>query len=475
MFSRVISWIGVVATVLGAAVAQTNAATAALAGRAQDRPAPVTGLTASATESTATLSWRGPTSPRYTGVVVRRRAGEVAPLRPSGGHLVGRLAKPQHVVHDLGLKAGTTYSYAVFTYNRAHRYSRRVVTTVTTEPSTPPVDRQPPGVVSGVNPAAFDHSVAVAWANPEDVDLAGLVIRRAEGATAPSRHEGREVADLDSSVEFFGDSGLAAAATYSYSIFAYDTSDTFGRPASFTVTTEDDMTPPSPVQRATATATETSVSLAWTLQPADDLAFITVVRRTDRYPTASADGTVVTVLHPAATSFIDSSVVGSTTYFYTIFTEDRSGNVSSAHIFVSTAQETVPPGPVENLQGANVEPDPHVLHWKLTWTNPTDDDFAGIRILRKQGIVPPASPTDGQLLIDTDTPITEFVDTGFDWTRPYTYAVFAKDAHGNYSQPRLVGSWALVAARTPHGRLAAAATAAATVPPTRGSNADGIT
>jgi len=85
----------------------------------------------------------------------------------------------------------------------------------------------------------------------------------------------------------------------------------------------------------------------------------------------------------------------------------------------------------------------------LNWTNPTTPGFNGVLIRRTVGSVAPASPTDGTFVTDTGSlqseanssirgPIvlpTSYADTGLASSTTYSYALFAHDFSGNYTNP----------------------------------------
>jgi PKD domain-containing protein len=101
----------------------------------------------------------------------------------------------------------------------------------------------------------------------------------------------------------------------------------------------------------------------------------------------------------------------------------------SASRLVKTSVDTLPPGPVADIniaQGVGSE-------LNLTWTNPTDADFAGVMIRRLQGATPPATPSQGTLVTTTDKFATSFSDQGLKGGTTYSYALFAVDGVNNKS------------------------------------------
>jgi hypothetical protein len=121
--------------------------TATLTGAA---PAPVTGVKVSAVTSTSVmLAWTNPSSAQFTGVMIRRAAGKTAPASPTAGTLVANPAKPAATVTDTGLKASTTYSYALFAHNSVPAYAAVAAVTTTTTAAAPPGVAHVSGALGG--------------------------------------------------------------------------------------------------------------------------------------------------------------------------------------------------------------------------------------------------------------------------------------------------------------------------------------
>ena len=111
--------------------------------------------------------------------------------------------------------------------------------------------------------------------------------------------------------------------------------------------------------------------------------------------------------------------------------------------------DTTPPGPVAAVtataSGSSVT---------LTWTNPTDADFAGVLIRRAAGSTAPASATDGTLVGDVTKPGTTVTDTGVAANTQYSYSLFAHDGVPNYAAGVSYTAWrphrvSVTAARAP--------------------------
>ncbi len=183
-----------------------------------------------------------------------------------------------------------------------------------------------------------------------------------------------------------------------------------------------DTTAPSRPSSFTLTGSGASSLLAWTNPVDADFASITVRRSASSYPTTYTGGTAVTS-NVTGTSYTNSGLSDGT-YYYSIFARDLRGNYSRASTG-SVAIDSTPPAFPRNFlpstQSGNV---------MLSWTNPTDSDFASVTIRRSTSRVP-TSATDGTAVTTGNTG-TSHTDSSVPNGTHY-YAIFAKDTSGNYS------------------------------------------
>lgn len=103
---------------------------------------------------------------------------------------------------------------------------------------------------------------------------------------------------------------------------------------------------------ATAQAT-----LSWTNSTSSDFTQTIIRYRTDgKYPTSPVDGFAVVTKTGApgsADSYVQTGLLNGTTYFYSAFSQDASGNIGAAAKTSVLVTDTTPPGPVTNVRRAD--------------------------------------------------------------------------------------------------------------------------
>lgn len=112
---------------------------------------PVTGLTASPTDTEIRLSWQSPAGQDLERIVVRRLAGATPPTSPAAGQVVAELAPTATAATDVGRARSTTYSYGVFVRTSGGEFSTAATISSTTR-SQPPAafDTAPAPTISGI-------------------------------------------------------------------------------------------------------------------------------------------------------------------------------------------------------------------------------------------------------------------------------------------------------------------------------------
>ncbi len=287
-------------------------------------------------------------------------------------------------------------------------------------------DTTPPGDVSGFTAMPGDSQISLSWTNPTDADLAGVKILRKTGnaPTGPTdgtlAYQGTGTSQIDT--------GLTNGTTYYYRAFTYDEVPNYssGMTASGTPAAGPDTTPPGNVSGFTPTPGDSQISLTWTNPTDADFAGVKILRKIGSAPTGPTDGTVA--YQGSGTNQVDTGLTNGTTYYFRAFAYDAVPNYSSGVTVSGTpaaGADITAPGDVSGLTATVGDG-----QISLTWANPTDADFAGVKILRKTGSAP-TGPTDGTVSYQGTG--TSQVDTGLANGATYYYGAFAYDAVPNYS------------------------------------------
>ena len=313
---------------------------------------------------------------------------------------------------DASAAPNTTYAYRVSAFDNASNESAQSApSSVTTAADTaaPSV----PGGLAVTNIAATQ--VTLSWSASTDTGGSGLAGYRVfrNGGAMPVATVG---------VTSYTDINLTAGTAYTYVVRALDGAGNVSGPsAAVSVTTPvpPDTTPPTTPGALTASAQGAgSVLLNWTAS--------TDASGIQRYE-IQRDGVNMASAPGNATSFVDSTVSGSTTYTYAVRAIDGANNASA---FSNTATATTPaeadttPPSVPGAVAATATSSQSIA---VTWQASTDaggSGLAGYRIFRDGGTNPVATVGAGVLT---------FTDTGLAPSTAHSYIVRAFDGDGNVS------------------------------------------
>ncbi len=197
-------------------------------------------------------------------------------------------------------------------------------------------DVTPPAKVDNFTAKAGSKSVTLYWTNPDDVDLAGVVIRRKMSGYPINKDDGYLVfQDLETSI---ADTGLENKKTYYYAAFAYDASNNYSE-VSFAKAKPkkskgDDLIPPSPVRKFNLRQVDGKVEIAWKNPIDDDFSGVLIKRSENGFPVLPKQGDQIykgegkKIGKAGWRKIVDKSVSKNEVYYYSIFTCDEAGNYS---------------------------------------------------------------------------------------------------------------------------------------------------
>lgn len=333
-------------------------------------PQPVSGLLTVAGDRQITLSWTNPADADFAGVRILRKQGAY-PANPTDGTVVYSGTGNTYV--DTGLTNGTTYYYAAFSFDEVPNYSSGATVTGTPQAST--ADKTVGHTTVFPNISSVANRRAVPYVISEDGSLESI------------------------SVYHQGGTGHAILAVYA---------DAGGLPGARLGVTNSTLINGAEGWQAIALQSPVAVSAGQTIWLAWVFENDPGMRWTQGLPgraisTATWSGGMPDSFGASTT----------TTGFYSIYAT------------YSTGLDVTAPGKVGNLTAAAGNG-----QISLSWINPGDADFAGVKVLRKQGSYP-ANPTDGTVVYSGTG--TNCVDSGLTNGTKYSYAVFSFDEVPNYS------------------------------------------
>ena len=192
----------------------TSAATGAVsAAEPTEPPARPTGLSATASHDSVTLTWDDPGDDSITGYVILRRVrennvgGEFSELVPDTGS-----AATTYI--DNTVAAGTTYTYRIKAVNRAGTSERSHWFHIDTPVA--PI----PGKPTGLSATASHDAITLTWDDPGDDSITGYVILRRVRENDTGGDFSVLVANTGSAATTYIDDTVAAGTTYTYRIKA---------------------------------------------------------------------------------------------------------------------------------------------------------------------------------------------------------------------------------------------------------------
>ena len=327
-------------------------------------------LTAIAGNGQVSLSWTNPADTDFAGVWVIRKEGDY-PVDVTDGVMV--YAGPDTSCVDSGLTNGTTYYYTIFSCDNERNFSAGATT------------RAIPGE------SGEDRTIGNTTVFPS---ISTVANRRAMPFVM------NEAGTLTSiSIYHQGGTGDAILAVYD---------DAGGRPGGRLGVTN--ATPISrtagwqtiSLQSPVSVSAGETVWLAWVFEGDPGMRWI--------------EGSPGRAMSTATWSDGMPDAFGESAEF---------GAVYSVYATYATGADVTPPGDVTQFTAA-----PSDGQIALTWANPADGDFAGVKILRKEGSSP-INPTDGMVVYDG--PGTTHTDIGLTNGTVYYYAAFSYDEASNYS------------------------------------------
>lgn len=287
----------------------------------------------------------------------------------------------------------------------------------------PPVDN-PPSIGSVVVTSTLT-TAHITWSAADDLGISSVTFQYGTTASYGSSGtvSGTYLTDL---------SGLTENTTYYYKISVTDSgAHTTTATGSLTTLAAPDTTPPV-VSGVVVTPNPSGAMVAWTTNEVTTGQVLFGL--TNSYGLLVVSQTGDGLSHTATLT----DLLASSTYHFQIIATDVALNSASTNDQTfETLRDIVPPANPNNVFLTTTT---HSI--VLSWTNPPESDFSGIKIVRKVGSAP-TSIADGTTVYTGSTPT--FIDNSVVGNVDYFYSLFAFDTSANYSSGVVVnGSTVLV-------------------------------
>lgn len=220
-------------------------------------------------------------------------------------------------------------------------------------------------------------------------------------------------------------SNLQEGKTYSFQVKSADQSTNVATSSTMTFNTLD-QTAPVISGISVVNITKTSATISWTTNEVSTS--ILDYGLTSDYGINKMSASLTT-----DHSFLLSSLQSGTAFHFRVKSQDASSNISTSSDQTFSTLLDLPP---TNVSGLSVVIGDKIL--SLSWINPSDDDFVGVRVLRCLSALP-NGPTDPACLIVLDnSTVQTLAQNGLTNGTTYYYGVFSKDAASQFASGALI-------------------------------------
>lgn len=313
---------------------------------------------------------------------------------------------------DTPVESGHTYYYRVIAYNATGSSAASNTATV----STPDVA---PAAPSGLAAVAFSATrIDLTWndnSNNED----GFRIERADDNAFSQNLVTQTVG---SGVVTYSDTSVQPVKTYYYQVIAYNSVGD-SAPSGTASATTPNVAPAAPSGLARVVVSASRVDLSWVDNSSNETGF-----RLEQATAANFSGATLFALGAGITTYSDTSVAPSTTYYYRVFATNGAGDSSASNTVTATTPGVVPTAPT-TLAAVKVNDN----RIDLTWTDHSNNETGfHIETATNAGFA-------GSLFITVGAGVTTYTDNSVYGGDTFYYRVTAYNATGD-SVPTNVAS-----------------------------------
>ncbi len=314
-----------------------------------------------------------------------------------------------------GLAASTTYYYKVTAYNTAGPSAASNVANATTQ-APPVVVPAAPSTLQST--AASSSAINLTWVDNSNNEDGFRVYRGADSSNVATL-----VATLGAGITSYQNTGLTPSMTYYYKVTAYNTAEESAASNVANAATSPD--PPAAPSTLQATAASSSaINLTWVDNSNNEDGF-RVYRGTD----SSNVATLMATLGAGITSYQNTGLAASTTYYYKVTAYNTAGASAASNIANATTNEDPPAAP-SGLQ-ANAASSSAI---NLTWVDNSNNEV-GFRVYSGAD-----SSSVATLVATLGAGVTSYQHTGLTASTTYYYKVTAYNTAGPSAASNIVNA-----------------------------------
>lgn len=272
--------------------------------------------------------------------------------------------------------------------------------------------------------SASTSQISLSWTDNSS-DETGFYVERSTSSGGTFT----QIASLGAGVTTYSNTGLAASTTYYYRVCAYNAggNSTYSNTAS--ATTDGVVTPPPPPPPSTpadptglsaAATSATQINLGWTDNSTDETGF-----KLERATAAAGPFTQIATLGAGVTTYNNTGLTASTTYYYRVCSYNTAGNSGYATASATTQAVAPPPTPVPAAPTGLTASAASTSQINLGWTDASSNE-TGFKVERGASASGPFS-----LIATLGAGVTSYNNTGCAASTTYFYRVCAYNATGN--------------------------------------------
>ncbi|MCP4633518.1 MAG: hypothetical protein GY855_11375 [candidate division Zixibacteria bacterium] len=319
---------------------------------------------------------------------------------------------------DTGLTENTMYYYRVFVYDQSNLSSGSNEDSASSGINTPPTQ---PHLFEPSNPTLDE--ITLFWDQNRDADFYAYRVFRDISSPVDTGSTLIYTATSQTTITYT-DTGLDAGTQYYFRLYAYDRGGLFTGSNEVSASTTTDDPPEAVTLYDPFNITTSTMTLSWTESLAEDFTAYFLFRAEQ---SNFSDSIVVSTFSSSgATSFIDTGLTDSTTYYYKVAVIDEGGNSTSSNLVSALTDFNTPPEPVVLSSPYNITDSSLSLSWSIN----NDDDFSSYRLFRSLN----RFTGDSTLIeISSDRYHVTHDDGGLDAYTQYFYRVIVYDDGGLFS------------------------------------------